>query len=252
MTVGIITNTSKEAALTYSHQITAFLQARGIQTELGPAPGANFWVVLGGDGTMLRASRHAAVHGIPMLGINFGNLGYLTDVESHEGITALEKVLALDYKQEKRIMLETGPNQLALNDMYLTRSGFGKMLELDLFINGGHIDTIRADGIIVSTPTGSTAYNLSAGGPILMPDGEMLAITAICPHSMHTRPWVVSAHDEITVKTHHDVTVTLDGDVRSDMAAGETITVRRAKYDTLILKTSDLHFSEILRRKMYP
>jgi NAD+ kinase len=220
-------------------------------------------VVLGGDGTMLHAARRAAIYNIPMLGINLGNLGFLTDVDRHEGLTALEKVLQGKAKREQRLMLEIVPGngnddlhlpqaeRLALNEVYLSRSGFGKLITLDVYINGQFMDSIRADGVMVATPTGSTAYNLASGGPILTPDGDMMVITAVCAHCLYTRPCVITARDEVRIVIHHETAVLLDGETRLTLEEGAGLTVRRSDYSAVILKTSDLHFYEILRRKMH-
>jgi NAD+ kinase len=262
MTVGIVTNTSKDEALRYTNEITSFLTARGITVFAGQAKDADFWVILGGDGTMLRASHQAAINRIPMLGINFGNMGFLTDVEKHDGLKAVEKVLRGSFIKEERLTLEvmaegdgcarlSQADSLALNDVYLSRGSFGKLIQYDLYINGQFMDSLRADGVLVSTPTGSTAYNLSAGGPILMPDGDMMVITAVCPHSLHTRPWVIDARNEVKIVTHHAAAVALDGENRMELETQDGITIRKSRYTALIIKTSDLHFYELLRRKMY-
>jgi NAD+ kinase len=263
VTIGVITNESKDEGLDFTRQVCGFLRERGANPVIGPGSGefnrAQFWVVLGGDGTMLRASRRAAVHGIPMLGINLGTLGYLTDVDKHEGLAALGKALGGEAKREQRLMLEVAaPNggeslddSLALNDVYLSRNTFGKLIKLDLYINGHFMDSLRADGVMVATPTGSTAYNLAAGGPILMPDGDMMVINAVCPHCLYTRPWVIAADDEVRMVTRHPAVVMLDGEQRFTLDAGAALTIRRSRLTTVILKTSDLHFYEILRRKMH-
>jgi NAD+ kinase len=263
MTIGIITNASKDEASAYAHEVVAFLQQRGVTVVPEPCEAADYWVVLGGDGTMLRASHRAAIHRIPMLGINFGNMGFLTDVDRHDGLKAIEDVLNGDYKREERLMLEvfadgdtnecplTQMDRLALNDIYLSRGSMNKLIKLDLYINGQYMDRLHADGVLISTPTGSTAYNLSAGGPILMPDGDMMVVTAVCPHSLHTRPWVIAARDEVTVVARNPASVALDGISRMDLQGNQRITIRRSHHTAVIIKTSDLHFYELLRRKMY-
>jgi NAD+ kinase len=271
MIVGVITNESKDADLSYTREVCDFLQSRGARPVSDPMAEAfnraDFWVVLGGDGTILRTSRRAAIHNIPILGINLGTLGFLTDVERYDGLAALGKALRNETKKERRLMLEvtltgetteenelalTQVDRLALNDVYLSRGGFGKLISLDIYINGQYMDSLRADGVIVSTPTGSTAYNLSAGGPILMPDGDMMVITPLCPHSLYIRPWVIASRDEVKIVTHHKTAADLDGDTHLSLEAGAELNIRRSAYMATILKTSDLHFYEILRRKMHP
>lgn len=281
MTVGVIPNTDKDAGFAYTREVCDFLTARGVTVAVEKSvaqgvgkPGIGvteealyrdtaFLAVLGGDGTMLRAAHYAAPYGTPMLGINLGTLGYLTDVDRHEGLTALSKALAGQCKREKRLMLEAAgqaadklppADRTALNDVCVSRGGFGKLITFSLYINGMLMDTLRADGIIVSTPTGSTAYNLSAGGPILTPDGEMIVVTAVCPHTLNTRPWVIMADDQVEIVPTDDnggaAAVTLDGETRLMLSHGEGIQIRRAACTATILKTSSTGFYEILRRKI--
>jgi NAD+ kinase len=262
MTVGIITNHAKKDAVAYLHKLMAYLQERGVTAVPEPCSTADFWIVLGGDGTMLRASHQASLYRIPMLGINFGNMGFLTDVDGRDGFKAVEDVLNGDYKREDRLMLTVSPDDkkglvvpqadtLALNDIYLSRGSLGNLIKLDIYINEQFMDRVHADGVLIATPTGSTAYNLSAGGPILMPDGDMMVVTAVCPHSLHTRPWVIAARDKVTVVTRNPAAVALDGVTCMQLACDERITIRQAENTATIIKTSDLHFYELLRRKMY-
>jgi NAD+ kinase len=205
---------------------------------------------------MLRASHYAAVLGVPMLGINLGTLGYLTDAARQDGLASLEKVISGMYMTESRLMLETEdagaqPNErIALNDIYLSRIS-GKITTFNLSINGMFIDTIRADGVIVATPTGSTAYNLSAGGPILMPDGDMMVITFVCPHTLYIRPWVISSKDEVKISPAcGDVVCALDGEERFKLNPGGVVTIKCSKLRADIIKTSPPRFYETLRRKL--
>jgi len=202
--VGIISNFDKDAGLKVTKTIADFLEQKGadlLMLENMAKPlnmgryavsekelynESDFLVVLGGDGTILGAGRKAAIYDTPLLGINLGTLGYLTDVEKSGAKTSLEKVLKGDYKIEKRMILEGFISSkgksgiLALNDVCIFRGSFSKIVKLNLFINNEYLYTYRADGVIISTPTGSTAYNLSAGGPILKPDVQMVVITPIC------------------------------------------------------------------------
>ena len=232
-------------------------------TELGCKPlldtediyrESDFIVVLGGDGTMLRAAQRAAFSDIPLLGVNLGTLGYLTDAEPDELEQTLHAVLQGRFSLEKRIMLQTDLNGewAALNDIVISRGLFSKLIRFQLFINGDYIDTIRADGVIVSTPTGSTAYNLSAGGPILKPDSEMMVITAICPHSLYLRPWVISSGDTVKLRVLNDADAILvmDGRNTATLEAGRMLSISRSDKYTSIIKTKSFSFYEILRRKM--
>jgi len=255
MIVGIIANATRDIGLSYAKEVATWLAARGYAPvfEEKEACKSKFLVVLGGDGTMLRASHLAAQYSTPMLGINLGGLGYLTDVDRHEGLAAIEKVLTGNFQKEQRMMLQV-QETLALNEVLIHRERASRLMAFRICVNGKHMDTLRADGIIVSTPTGSTAYNLSAGGPILRPDSEMIVVTAVCPHSLYTRPWVLSGNDEVTlspVDTHGEkAVVTLDGEAKFSLKCNEAIIIKRSKYTAAVIKTSGMDFFEVLRRKM--
>ncbi|MCL2379095.1 MAG: NAD(+)/NADH kinase [Defluviitaleaceae bacterium] len=253
--VGIVANKDKDAGLGFSREIQDYLEARGV--KIAPeGEMADFWVTLGGDGTMLRAAKKAALLDVPLLGINLGNLGFLTDVDRPEGFNSLEKVLAGHYESQKRLMLiaATGPmpeepsqENLALNEALV--SSCGRLQTFSVYVNGAHMDDIRADGVIVATPTGSTAYSLSAGGPILAPYGEMMVITPVCPHSLSTRPWVVPASDTVRIVPGATAVLSLDGEKRTCIPPGSGVEISRAPVSATIIKTTDAHFYEILRRK---
>jgi len=253
MTIGIIANKEKESAPGFSQQICEFLQARGI--AIAPeGQKADLWVVLGGDGTMLRAAKNAALLDIPLLGINLGNLGFLTDADKQDGLKSLENVLLGQYESQKRLMLAASieaslpsPKNLALNEVHV--SSDARLQSFSVYVNGVHMDDIRADGVIVATPTGSTAYNLSAGGPILAPYGDMIVITAICPHSLSTRPWVIPASDTVSIVPGGTGLLMLDGEKQAEIPPGSGVEITRAPVSATIIKTTSTHFYEILRRK---
>jgi len=254
MIAGIITNKEKDPALLYTTQIYDFLIGQGVAicqdddiSDEKYITDADFWVVLGGDGTMLHWSHIAAKHDIPLLGINLGNLGFLTDVEKHDGLEALAKVLAGEYETENRMMLEISPGLLALNDVCVDT--LGGLKTFDLYVNDYLLDTIRADGIIVATPTGSTAHSLSAGGPLLIPGGQMMVITPVCPHSLSTRPIVISAEDVVRIVTCETAFVSADGEIIKAIRPNESVVVRKSVYTAKIIKTSHSHLYDVLRRK---
>ncbi|MDR1664237.1 MAG: NAD(+)/NADH kinase [Clostridiales bacterium] len=276
--VGVLPNADRDENYIYTREVCDFLQKRGYLPVLEPetaaaaglsafSPGGavyektGFLTVLGGDGTMLAASHKAAPYGTPLFGINLGRLGYLTDADRHDGLAALEKVLNGDCRYERRMMLAIDGDaafalktdeKLALNDVCLSRGGFGKLITFELYVNGMYMDTLRADGVIVATPTGSTAYNLSAGGPILSPDGEFTVITPVCPHALYTRPWVINARDAVTLclTGETSASVSLDGENRLTLESGARVSVCRAEYQTSVIKTSNVGFYEILRKKI--
>jgi len=251
MLVGIITNREKDHTLTYTQQVQNFLTQHNISIAAEDnLTQANFWVVLGGDGTVLRHSQLAARYDIPLLGINLGTVGFLTDVEQQDGLDALKKVLDGNFTIEKRLMLQVvkcGERYIALNDAVVGASG--RLKTFSIYVNDVLLDTIRADGVIVATPTGSTAYNLSAHGPILMPGGNMMVVTPICPHNLSTRPLVIGAEDTVCVKSHQLSALHIDGESMEELAPGEDIKVQKAAQHTSIIKTTQADFHTVLRMK---
>jgi NAD+ kinase len=219
-------------------------------------------VVLGGDGTILRVARRAAIYNVPIQGINIGTLGYLADCEKDDAREAIKNVIDGNYKVEERMMLDAsigrGCNsydvKVALNEVYVTNSVFSRVIKLGLEINDDYISSHRADGIIVSTPTGSTAYNLSAGGPILKPDTDLMAITHVCPHSLTSRPFVVSGNDVVKIKvegSYSNVVLNLDGQETIPLLNSDVVTILRSRFVTKIIRTTQMSFYDILRSKMF-
>lgn len=277
--IGFITNLEKDRDLSFTENLVDFVSKKGCTPLLSDNISkcgntkseilsldeiykeADFAVVLGGDGTILRVAVQSAVYDLPILGINLGTLGYLAEVEKTDAETAIEAVLNGDYSIEKRMMIEAAigsrgieyDKSIALNEVTVNNGVFSRMIEISLEINNQYVDTFRADGIIVSTPTGSTAYNLSAGGPILKPDTELMAVTYVCPHALYSRPYVVSGNDTVKISVggdYNNVILSLDGQHTVPIKTGDCITVKRSKYYTSIINTSKLSFYDILRRKM--
>lgn len=266
-TIGVVVNRDRDPDLVYGGQVRDYLTGKGFDVVLWgheghshdmpvPTPRAVFWVVLGGDGTMLWAAHYAAVAEIPMIGINLGNLGFLTDVDKDHGLMAIEKVLSGKYEFEKRLMLEAEfgageiiplTDRLALNEICI--GTFGRLTELSIYVNEQHMDAIRADGLLISTPTGSTAYNLSAGGPILVPGGKMIVITPVCPHSLSARPWVIASEDIVRVVTRQQTPVVIDGVPRGMLQKGESVFIKASTHHAVILKTAPVNFYATLRKK---
>lgn len=232
--------------MSYTKEVELFLRDRGV-IIVPEGFKADFWVVLGGDGTMLRAAHDAAKLDVPLLGINLGNMGFLTDADRHEGFDVLAKALSGEYEAQKRLMLITGEN-LALNEVVVGKVS-GSLIEFCIYVNDMHMDNIRADGIIVATPTGSTAYNLSAGGPILAPYSQMMVITPICPHSLSSRPWVLPAEDRVCIIPKDQAALVLDGERVATIAPDIGVEITRAPFFATIMKTSSVPFYEILRKK---
>lgn len=218
-------------------------------------------VVLGGDGTLLSVAR-SLENEIPVLGVNLGNLGFLTEVRRGELYPALMRVLEGDYDIEERALLDVvlesanGSRQSyrVLNDAVINKSALARIVELRLEVNGRRVTTYRSDGLIISTPTGSTAYNLSADGPIVCPTLPVVVLTPICPHALSQRPIVVpeAATIEVTLVTEEeDVYLTLDGQEGTNMKAGDTISVRRSAAVVRLARVVDRTFYDNLRDKLH-
>jgi len=218
-------------------------------------------IVIGGDGSLIEVARALHEKDVPVLGINMGTLGYLTEVELKNIDEALSQVMADDYVLESRMMLEgvraDGSRDVALNDIVVARKSVLRIIHFKLFVNGELLNAYEADGIIISTPTGSTAYNLSAGGPIVEPTASLIVITPICSHALNTSSIVLSAEDEIVIEigmgrngTTEEVLATFDGADGVTLRTGDSITIRRSHAVTKIMKLSRMSFLEILRRKM--
>ena len=218
-------------------------------------------VVAGGDGTLLSVARSAAPLGIPILGVNFGSLGFLTELQPDELYSGLQRILDGDYEIEERQALQVRYLQknkvhseyAVLNDAVITKSALARMITLDMKIDDNQVATYTSDGLIVSTPTGSTAYNLSAGGPILDPRMSAFVIAPICPHTMTYRPLVVpgSVRLEVTLRqTDGEVYLTLDGQVGFPMETGDSLAVVQYPRPVRLVRVAGRGFFEVLRRKL--
>lgn len=218
-------------------------------------------IVIGGDGSFIEAARVLEEKNIPILGINMGTLGYLTEVEVGNIDEAINQILSGDYSLESRMMLEgvfaDGKTDVALNDIVVSRKGVLRVIHFRLFVNGELLNSYEADGIILSTPTGSTAYNLSAGGPIVEPTASLIVITPICSHALNTSSIVLSSDDEIIIEiaegrngSIEEVSVAFDGADMVTLFTGDRIKIRKSQSFTKIMKLSKVSFLEILRRKM--
>lgn len=217
-------------------------------------------IVLGGDGTILNAIMQNAIYETPFLGINFGHLGFLTDTDSDGIKDSVSKVLKGNYRIEKRMNLDAyvkGKNEdspfTVINEFNVS---YGGIIDTALYVNDEYIDNFFGDGIIVSTPTGSTAYNLAAGGPILKSDADVIAITPICPHMLHARSIVIGAQDEVKIKisshtAREAVTLVGDGKHFSELNDGDEVIIKKSKYYTNIIKTNTMGFYDVLRNKMF-
>lgn len=278
----IMTNRPKDPGLKVTSYIRNYLEERGAdctvcadneteeQIRLKEGTGAcrcSCMIVLGGDGTMLKAARETAASGIPLLGVNLGTVGYLAEVEPLALDLALEKLLREDYVVEERMMLsgrvlrEDGSKVAAqvhaLNDVAITRRGPLQVIQFRIWVNGQVLNSYGADGIVIATPTGSTGYNMSAGGPIVEPGASLILLTPICPHTLNTRSIILRAEDEIVVEIgekqsgqEQEVEVNFDGSRCLILKSGDRLKVTRSDKTTSIMKLSKLSFLERLHRKM--
>ena len=269
----IITNDGKDPDYTVTEHVRNILEQAGkscymckkdknknIIRDSAPAD-IDCAIVIGGDGSLIEVARVLQGRNIPILGINMGTLGYLTEVEVGNIDEAINKILQGEYILEDRMMIEGimegGTHDVALNDIVVSRKGALRVIHFDLYVNGEFLNSYEADGIIISTPTGSTAYNLSAGGPIVEPTAKMFVITPICSHALNTSSIVLSAEDEITVRigkgrngSIEEVFTTFDGTEMVSLKTGDFVTIRRSDAVTKIIKLNKISFLEILRRKM--
>ncbi len=237
----------------------AALRIKGCEIDKLPAR-SDIILVFGGDGTLLSAARSVGKKGIPILGINLGTLGFITEIGRDDIIENLEKVFSGEYVLEERIRVSTDvyrkgkklPGYSALNDVVLHKSALSRMFELDIRINKKHVTTFRADGLIVSTPTGSTAHSLSAGGPVLYPTLESFLMTPICPHTLTIRPLVLPDDFslEVIVKSGDHVYLTIDGQVGLPLKINDKVKIQKADYTTKFVNLYDRDYFYILRSKM--
>jgi NAD+ kinase len=218
-------------------------------------------IVLGGDGTMLGVARLVGDKGVPILGVNLGGLGFITEVNKDEIFDAVEKVLAGSCSIEERIMLtavvhrhsERIADFVVLNDVVINKGSLARIIDLETYINNSYVTTFKADGLIISTPTGSTAYSLSAGGPILYPTLNSIALTPICPHTLTNRP-IVLPDDfiiEIMLRSEsEDVFLTLDGQVGFSLRKNDTVEVKKSDFTTKLLMPCERDYFQVLRTKL--
>lgn len=280
--IGIWPNLDKERAIPVTLDLVRWLEQHGVDPVLpAHAAGAVFgeggsgdisagdnWarevefvIALGGDGTILEVAKHMAQADTPVLGVNLGHLGFLTEIELPDLYDALPRFLRGEYIVEERMMLEAQVSEsgaklgrfLVLNEAAITKGPFARMIALDLYINDTYVDTYPADGLIISTPTGSTAYSLSAGGPIVSPAIDVVIITPICPHTLYSRSLVVSRSERVRVALtgpHEDTMMTIDGQKGYSIDPGQDVTFSPAREVTKLVRLKDWSFYEVLRRKM--
>lgn len=271
--VGIVVKPNHAEALTTAAELSAWLRSRGL-TQIGETisnGGANLQtetiqaadliVVLGGDGTMISAARLVGDADVLVLGINYGSLGYLTDFRIEEMFPALEAIMAGEYEIDRRVMLDaelrrddkTIATGRVLNDVVINKAALARIIDIDVSLNDLFVNTFRADGLIVSTPTGSTAYNLSAGGPIIFPSMNAIVLTPICPFTLSNRPIVVpdSAVIELTLDNENEgVVLSLDGQTGYPMHAKDCVSIRKSSTTFNLVQPANRNYFDVLRDKL--
>lgn len=269
----VIANSDKNDTLELANDIKDYLEKHnsicdivlGYVTKEQVSECTECAIVLGGDGTLLMAARNMVGLNIPFIGINCGNLGFLAEVEPDMIYETLDKLIENKYGIESRMMLkgevirngEVIFENIALNDIVINRSGPLRVIDFNIYVKGLKLNHYKADGMIVSTPTGSTAYSMSAGGPIVKPSASIILLTPICPHTLNTRSIILESDDiiEVEVINKRDCqnnyrNVYFDGDLTVELKDGDRIRIQKSQISTDIIKLSSKSFLEILKRKM--
>jgi NAD+ kinase len=282
--IGVVVKPHQPEALETLCKLTEWLTARDIELVGGPALDreriehetgcviavlpdeklphqVELMLVLGGDGTMIATARMLGDSEVPVIGVNYGGLGYLAEFRIEELFTALESIVTGDYKIENRVMLavelrrgdELVTKNRVLNDVVMNKSALARIIQIETKLNDQFVNSFRADGLIVSTPTGSTAYNLSAGGPIIFPTMNTVVITPICPFTLSNRPIVVPDDSVIEVRLmteKEDVALTLDGQVGFPIQAGDRVVIRKSETSFNLVQPKNRNYFDLLRDKL--
>jgi len=279
-TIGIAAKNIAPQALAYAERVASDLRARGLtvifdeetareigdahenvpKSELGRR--SDLLITFGGDGTLLSVARHAPDH-VPIIGVNMGTLGFLTEIRVEEFPSVLERVLAGEYNVEPRVTFTisvSGPGRdsskryRVLNDCAINKSAVARIIEMKVSVAGLFVSTFRGDGLIVATPTGSTAYNLSAGGPIIYPTMGAVVLTPICPHMLTNRPIVLP--DELDIEIGlitpdaKDIFITLDGQEGFEITEADRVCIRKSEERVLLVQSPDKDYFDVLRNKL--
>lgn len=279
--IGVIANTGKDKGLKYTRRVVDRIKSLNgnynIKSEIAVRLGltssnpndddvinkSDIIVSLGGDGTFLNVARKAYAKNKPILGINLGTLGFLTEIDKKEMDTAIERLLKNGYAIEERMMLYAEvlrdgmiiASDVALNDIVISRIALSRILHIKTYINGIFVDSFPGDGLIVSSPTGSTAYSLSAGGPIVEPDLDIIMVTPICPHILHSRSIITKSGRVVEVvideNYQHNAMLTVDGQEGVKVKSGDMIRIKKAACSVKIIKFDKREFFNVLRSKIY-
>jgi NAD+ kinase len=275
---GVIVNRERDTDFKYTKQVTEIIIKNGGQVfvdgdvfseySLGKKVHYNkefikeseAIICLGGDGTFLKTARHYYAMNLPIIGVNLGTLGFLTEIEKRDIEESLIRIINDDFEIEERMMLELTLEanddvikDVALNDIVVSRNPLSRILYLRTYINGNYVETIPGDGIILATPSGSTAYSMSAGGPIIEPDLSMIVITPICPHNTYSRPYVTSVERTVTIELDiehsNSAVVTIDGQSGYEVTKNSIIKVKKSDQTVKFIKLHPTNFFNVLRNK---
>lgn len=267
----IYTNRHKDKDMATTDRIHAYLEERGqrVSVKLEESDWeeteADCMIVLGGDGTVLRAARETVKMNIPIIGVNLGTLGYMTEIEPTNLEESLERLIAGDYEKESRMMLNgkayLGDGRTeegwALNDIVISRSGSLQIIRFNIYVNGQFLNDYSADGMIVTTPTGSTGYNLSAGGPLIEPGARLIMLTPICPHTLNQRSIILSPEDVIEIEIPggneekiQTVEASFDGSHTVPLSSGDRLRIVKSEKMTEFIQLNQVSFLEVLHKKM--
>jgi NAD+ kinase len=281
--VGVVVKPNHKEAWQTACELSVWLEKRGIKLIAKPHEDSNRFdtvncgietvelknfqaeadliVVLGGDGTMISTARLTSNREVLVLGINYGSLGYLTEFRIEEMFPALEMILAGDFEIDRRVMLDVEhwradeklTSGRVLNDVVINKAALARIIELEVELNNLYVNSFRADGLIVATPTGSTAYNLSAGGPIVYPSMNAILLTPICPFTLTNRPIVVPDKDEIVLKLKSEtegVMLTLDGQIGIPIKSNDKVTIRKSSTNFNLVQPPNRNYFDVLRNKL--
>lgn len=278
--IGLAINRGKPKALIVARELIPLLEERGVQVWVEPRVAkhlgredlaleyemfplkVDILFVFGGDGSILGIARDFAKYDIPILGINLGHLGFLSEAEPDDLPDMIDYIVHRQYKTEARMMLQAElyrDEQLlntwtALNDVGIAKGSYSRMITCKILVRDNVVNTFFGDGLIISSPTGSTAYSMSAGGPIVAPNMQAMLLTPVCPHSLTARPILFSADEEITIEvsaTHKELGLSIDGQIGVQLEVFDQIKIKRSPYTTTLIKWKDRSFFDVIKNKFH-